>query len=62
MKGAQPMTVAGEHDLLLRQVDQHVALGVGTPEIEELDLAVAPVQCHRPLEDDRGQRSGRGLL
>src|SRR5688572_9933080 len=42
--------VARDDDLLLRQVDEHVALGVRAPQVQEMDLAVAPVELHRLLE------------
>src|SRR5436309_1557587 len=48
--------VARDDDLLPRQVDEHVPLGVRPPEVEEVDLAVAPVELHRLLEGDRRQR------
>jgi hypothetical protein len=48
--------VAGDHDLLLRQIDEHVALGVSAPEMQQVNLAVATVELHRLLERDRGQR------
>ena len=48
--------VPGDHHLLPRQVDEHVALGVGAPQMEELDLAVTPVELQRPLEGDRRER------
>src|SRR3989442_1015016 len=48
--------VARDDDLLPRQVDEPVPLGVRPPEVEEVDLAVAPVELHRLLEGDRRQR------
>src|SRR5216117_4013888 len=48
--------VARDDDLLPRQVNEHVPLGVRPPEVEEVDLAVAPVELHRLLEGDRRQR------
>ena len=42
--------VPGHHHLLLREVDEHVALGVGASEEEEMDLAVPLEDPHRPLE------------
>ena len=47
--------VTGDHDLLFREIDEHVALGVSAAEMQQVDLAVAPVELHRLLEGDRGQ-------
>ncbi len=48
--------VARDDDLFLRQVDEHIPLGVGAPEVEEVDLPVAAVELHRPLEGHGGER------
>src|SRR2546425_13108614 len=48
--------VPGGDGLLPRQIDEHVAGRVSPPEMQQMDLAVAPVELHRLLESDRGQR------
>src|SRR2546425_6557408 len=57
MKGVQPMTASPVMmTFSFGKVDEHVTLGVGAAEVEEMDLAVAPVKLHRLLEGDRRQR------
>src|SRR6266545_6877382 len=40
--------VARDNHLFFREIDEHIALGVGPAEVEQMDLAVAPVELHRP--------------
>ena len=42
--------VAGRHHFFLRQVNEHVAVGMAAPEQQDLDFAVAHVQRDRPVE------------
>src|SRR2546427_10762403 len=51
-----PRSTLFPYTTLFRSVDEHVPLGVRPPEVEEVDLAVAPVELHRLLEGDRRQR------
>ena len=49
-----------EQDLLLRQPDDRVALGVAAAELQQLHLELAQPQRHLALEGHASARSGRG--